>query len=148
MGYLESINQDIYFGRRDIRSVENNIDFNYFFDSKKWISLRLRNYWSRAKYDHTLFRLNENGKRTKTDFLLLDFDPDTNFNIWNLDINFEWWFAPVSNLVLLYRNQLFKSDNATKLDYLGSLNNLFNHTAQHQFSLRINYVIDFNGIRK
>ena len=148
VGYLESINQDIYFGRRDIRSVENNIDFNYFFDSKKWISLRLRNYWSRAKYDHTLFRLNENGKRTKTDFLLLDFDPDTNFNIWNLDINFEWWFAPGSNLVLLYRNQLFKSDNATKLDYLGSLNNLFNHTAQHQFSLRINYVIDFNGIRK
>jgi len=148
VGYLESINQDIYFGRRDIRSVENNIDLNYFFDSKKWINLKLRNYWSRAKYDHTLFRLNENGKRTETDFSLLDFDPDTNFNIWNLDINFEWWFAPGSNLVLLYRNQLFKSDNATKLDYLGSLNNLFDHTAQHQFSLRINYLIDFNRIRK
>jgi hypothetical protein len=144
VGYLESINQDIYFGRRDIRSVENNIDLNYFFDSKKWINLKLRNYWSRAKYDRTLFRLNENGKRTETDFSLLDFDPDTNFNIWNLDINFEWWFAPGSNLVLLYRNQLFKNDSVTKLDYLGSLNNLFEHTAQHQFSLRINYLIDFN----
>jgi hypothetical protein len=148
VGYLESVNQNIYFGRRDIRSVENNIDLSYFFDSKKWINLRLRNYWSRAKYDHTLFRLNENGKRSETDFSVLDFDPDANFNIWNLDVNFEWWFAPGSNLVLLYRNQLFKSDNATKLDYFGSLNNLFDFTAQHQFSIRVNYLIDFNRIRK
>lgn len=148
VGYLKTLNQDIYFGRRDIRSVENNINLSYFFDSKKWINLRLRNYWSRAKYDQTLFRLNDNGKRTETDFSLIDFDPDTNFNIWNLDINFEWWFAPGSNLVLLYRNQLFKSDSATKLDYLGSLNNLFDHTVQHQFSLRINYLIDFNLIKR
>ena len=148
VGYLESMNQDIYFGIRDIQSIENNIDLNYFFDSKKWVNLKLRNYWSRAKYNRTLFLLNENGKRTVTDFSILDFDPDTNFNIWNLDINFEWWFAPGSNLVLLYRNQLFKRDSATKLDYLGSLNNLFDHTAQHQFSLRINYLIDFNLINR
>ena len=148
VGYLESINQDIYFGRRDIRSVENNIKLSYFFDSKKWINLRLRNYWSRAKYDQNLFRLKEDGNRTETDFSLLDFDPDTNFNIWNFDINFEWWFAPGSNLVLLYRNQLFKIDSASKLDYLESLNNLFDHTAQHQFSLRINYLIDFNLLKR
>ena len=148
VGYLKSINQDIYFGRRDIRSVENNIKLSYFFDSKKWINLRLRNYWSRAKYDQTLFRLKEDGNRAETDFSLLGFDPDTNFNIWNFDINFEWWFAPGSNLVLLYRNQLFKIDSASKLDYLESLNNLFDHTAQHQFSLRINYLIDFNLIKR
>ena len=148
VGYLESMNQNIYFGIRDIQSIENNIDLNYFFDSKKWVNLKLRNYWSRAKYDRNLFLLNENGKRTVTDFSVLEFDPDTNFNIWNLDINFEWWFAPGSNLVLLYRNQLFKRDSATKLDYLGSLNNLFDHTAQHQFSLRINYLIDFNLIKR
>ena len=148
VGYLKTINQDIYFGRRDIRSVENNINLSYFFDSKKWINLRLRNYWSRAKYDHTLFRLKEDGKRTETDFSILDFDPDTNFNIWNLDINFEWWFAPGSNMVLLYRNQLFSRNNANELDYFRSLGNLFDQTTQHQFSLRINYLIDFNRIRK
>ena len=148
VGYLKTINQDIFFGRRDIRSVENNINLSYFFDSKKWINLRLRNYWSRAKYDQTLFRLEEDGRRTATDFSILDFDPDTNFNIWNLDINFEWWFASGSNLVLLYRNQLFNRDTATELDYSGSLDNLFDQTTQHQFSLRINYLIDFNRMRR
>ena len=102
MGYLDSINQDIYFGRRDIRSVENNVDVNYFLDSMKWINLKLRNYWSRAKYDHILFQLKENGKRTETDFSLLDFDPDTNFNIWNLDISFEWWFFPLEVIWCYY----------------------------------------------
>ena len=144
IGYLETINEDIYFGRRNIKSLENNIDFSYFFDSKKWVNLKLRNYWSRAKYDNSLFLLNVNGKRTQVDYSLLEFNPNTNFNIWNLDISFEWWFAPGSNMILLYRNQLFNNDNSVGLDYLQSLNNLFDFNAQHQLSLRINYLIDFN----
>ena len=144
IGYLDTLNENIYFGRRNIKSVENNIDFSYFFDSKKWVNLKLRNYWSRAKYDNSLFLLSENGKRTQVDYSLLDFNPNTNFNIWNLDISFEWWFAPGSNMILLYRNQLFNSDNSVGLDYLQSLNNLFDFNAQHQLSLRINYLINLN----
>jgi len=147
LGYLNSSNNDIYFGRRNVRSIENNIEMKYFFDSKKWINLKLRNYWSRAKYDQILFELTQNGNRTQTDFSLLDFEPDKNFNIWNLDINFEWWFAPGSNMVFLYRNQLFTNDNATDLDYYASLSNLFGQPTQHQFSIRINYLIDYNRIR-
>ena len=144
IGYLDTINENIYFGRRNIKSLENNIDFSYFFDSKKWVNLKLRNYWSRAKYDNSLFLLDLNGKRTQVDYSLLEFNPNTNFNIWNLDISFEWWFAPGSNMILLYRNQLFNNDNLVGLDYLQSLNNLFDFNAQHQLSLRINYLINLN----
>ena len=91
-----------------------------------------------------MFLLNENGKRTQVDYSLLEFNPNTNFNIWNVDISFEWWFAPGSNMILLYRNQLFNNDNSVGLDYLQSLNNLFDFNAQHQVSLRINYLINFN----
>ena len=80
-------------------------------------------------------------------FLFVNLTVAQDFNIWNLDINFEWWFAPGSNLVLLYRNQLFNRDTATELDYSESLDNLFDQSTQHQFSLRINYQIDFNRIR-
>ena len=142
--YKRQLNENIYFGRRNIKSVENNIDFSYFFDSKKWVNLKLRNYWSRAKYDNSLFLLDLNGKRTQVDYSLLEFNPNTNFNIWNVDISFEWWFAPGSNMILLYRNQLFNNDNSVGLDYLQSLNNLFDFNAQHQLSLRINYLINLN----
>jgi hypothetical protein len=91
-----------------------------------------------------LFLLDLNGKRTQVDYSLLEFNPNTNFNIWNVDISFEWWFAPGSNMILLYRNQLFNNDNSVGLDYLQSLNNLFDFNAQHQLSLRINYLINLN----
>ena len=91
-----------------------------------------------------MFLLNENGKRTQVDYSLLEFNTNTNFNIWNVDISFEWWFAPGSNMILLYRNQLFNNDNSVGLDYLQSLNNLFDFNAQHQLSLRINYLINLN----
>jgi hypothetical protein len=91
-----------------------------------------------------LFLLDLNGKRTQVDYSLLEFNPNTNFNIWNVDISFEWWFAPGSNMILLYRNQLFNNDNSVGLDYLQSLNNLFDFNAQHHLSLRINYLINLN----
>ena len=81
-------------------------------------------------------------------FLFVNLTVAQDFNIWNLDINFEWWFAPGSNLVLLYRNQLFNRDTATELDYSERLDNLFDQSTQHQFSLRINYLIDFNRMRR
>jgi hypothetical protein len=119
-----------------------------FIDSKKWINFRLRNFWSNADYDQVLFSLLDNGRRAVADYAILEDDPNTNFNIWNLDVNFEWWFAPGSNMVLQYRNQLFDLNNASALDYYASLNNLFKTPIEHQLSLRINYLIDYNRMRK
>ncbi len=148
IGYLMSDEDEIYLGRRTMRSIENTLNLVYFIDSRKWLSLRFRNFWSKADYDQVLFSLLDNGKRAVADYSILENDPNTNFNIWNLDINFEWWFAPGSNMVLQYRNQLFNLDNASKLDYHTSLNNLFSTPIEHQISLRINYLIDYNSIRR
>ena len=148
IGFLKSDADEIYFGRRDIKSVENTISMLCFIDSKKWINFRLRNFWSNADYDQVLFSLLDNGRRAVADYAILEDDPNTNFNIWNLDVNFEWWFAPGSNMVLQYRNQLFDLNNASALDYYASLNNLFETPIEHQLSLRINYLIDYNRMRK
>jgi hypothetical protein len=148
IGFLKSDADEIYFGRRDIKSVENTISMLCFIDSKKWINFRLRNFWSNADYDQVLFSLLDNGRRAVADYAILEDDPNTNFNIWNLDVNFEWWFAPGSNMVLQYRNQLFDLNNASALDYYMSLKNLFETPIEHQLSLRINYLIDYNRMRK
>lgn len=148
IGFLESHADEIYFGRRDIKSIENTISMLCFIDSKKWINVRLRNFWSNADYDQVLFSLLDNGRRAVADYAILEDDPNTNFNIWNLDVNFEWWFAPGSNMVLQYRNQLFELNNASALDYYASLSNLFETPIEHQLSLRINYLIDYNRLRK
>ena len=140
--------ENIYFGIRDQKSIENSIDIDYRIDTKKSINLNFRNFWSIADYDEVLFKLRDDGYREISDYNLIESNPNTNFNIWNLDVKFEWWFAPGSNLIFLYRNQIFNRDNQSGLDYYKSLNNLFEIPMEHQFSLRINYLIDVNRFNK
>ena len=90
-----------------VKSFENSIEFDFSIDNSKFISLRLRNFWSSANYDKVLFNLLYNGNREIIDYSLLDSDPNTNFNLWNLDLKFEWWFYPGSTISINYKNQIF-----------------------------------------
>ena len=148
VGYLQSSNNNIYFGLRNQKSIENSIDIDYRIDTNKSLSLNLRSFWSSADYREILYSLKENGYREIADFNLLESDPNTNFNIWNLDVKFKWWFSPGSNLVFLYRNQIYNRDNQSGLDYYKSLKNLFEIPVEHQVSLRINYLMDVNRFKK
>ena len=148
IGFLQKKDGEIHFGRRDINSVENSLDLNFNIDNYKYLSLRFRNFWSTANYDNVLFSLKNDGMRELTDHSKLDFDPNTNFNLWNLDLNFDWWFSPGSTITLQYKNQIFNRDNESGLKYYKSLKNLFEFPVEHQLSLRINYLIDFNKLRR
>ncbi len=148
IGYVEKIDENIFFGRRLVKSVENNINFQYNFDADKSIKLKFRNFWSSANYDPILFLLQSDGTRQLTSFDLLDENPNTQFNIWNLDLGFDWWFAPGSKITLLYRNQIFSDRHQVDLDYFRSVQDLFSENINHQFSLRINYYLDYNILKK
>jgi hypothetical protein len=148
VGFLMKRDDLIYFGLRNIESIENNLRMEYNFNRDVSLSLRFRNFWSSADYYEKLFELLDNGTRKEADYSILNKNPNTNFNIWNLDLNFEWWFAPGSNIVLLYRNQIFNRNNQSALNYYNSLKNLFEIPLEHQFSLRLNYLIDYNKFRR
>ncbi len=110
----------------------------------------MRNYWSTATYFEELFTLEQDGSQnieTGHTLTSLDIDPNRNFNIWNLDISYQWQFAPGSQLVALYRNQLF-NNTAQSLDTFGeSLKDLFNQDIQHTFSIKMIYYLDYNSIK-
>ena len=148
VGFLMKRNGLIYFGLRNIKSIENNLRMEYNFNRDSSLSLRFRNFWSTADYYEKLFELLDDGTRKEVNYSILNRNPNTNFNIWNLDLNFEWWFAPGSNMVLLYRNQIFNRDDQSGINYYNSLKNLFETPTEHQLSLRLNYLIDYNKIKK
>ena len=148
IGYLQTTDNNIFFGIRNQKSIENSLDIDYRIDPNKSLSFDLRSFWSSADYKEVLYSLNESGYREIADFNLLESNPNTNFNIWNLDVKFQWWFNPGSNLIFLYRNQIFNRDNQSGLDYYKSLKNLFEIPIEHQISLRINYLIDANRFKK
>ncbi len=147
-GYVSDNGTDIYFGQRKILNLENSLAASYNFDPYKAIDLRFRNFWGIADYSNNLFYiLNEDGSLTETDYNTTENDPNTNFNIWNIDLSFRWRFAPGSEATLLYRNQIFNEDELSTIDYGESLENLFNQPAQHVVSLRITYFLDYNNVK-
>ncbi len=147
-GYVYDNEVDIYFGQRNIRNLENSLQASYNFDPYKAIDLRFRNFWGTADYkDQLFFLLNEDGSLTQTDYDTTENDPNTNFNIWNIDLSFRWRFAPGSEATLLYRNQIFNQDNYSYINYGESLDSLFEQPAQHTVSLRITYFLDYNNIK-
>ncbi len=149
-GWVDNTDTEVFLGLRDVTSFENTISASYNFDPYKAIDLRLRNFWSTADHSSNVYYiLNTDGSRTQIDDydITEQRDPNTNFNIWNMDLSFRWRFAPGSEATLLYRNQIFNSDEQSTLNYTESLSNLFDQPIEHTVSLRVTYFIDYNNVK-
>ena len=148
IGYVFDENDNLYFGNRKVKFTENNISLNYNFNSYKSLNLKFRQFWSSALYKDDFFLLKSDGNRVVSDKNISDYDPNTNFNLWNLDLSYDWEFAPGSKITFLYRNNIFNEDNLSGISYYNSTKELFEKPINHQLSLRINYFIDFNLLKK
>lgn len=150
-GYANSIGNSVIFGQRDRRTIVNSLSGSYGFNPFHTLGLTFRNYWSAVDYEDNIYILQDDGSLAKQDASFEDVglpDPNINFSTWNLDLSYSWQFAPGSFLTALYRNQLFSYDSESDVGYTESLNTLFKQPIQNTFSLRIQYFIDYNNIKK
>lgn len=157
-GYVNTFtNDDILFGQRDQRTITNSFSGNYNFNTLHGLTLALRNYWTTVNYEDQLYtlgndgRLSDNNAYSVEQTLINDPDynnPNINYNIWNFDLKYSWQFAPGSQLVALYRNQLFNYTSTSEQGYTDSLDNLFKEPLKQRFSLKIVYFLDYINIRK
>ena len=147
--YVTQLGNEVIFGVRDQKKVENAINASYNFNTKQGLNLSFRHFWSTARFaDGEFSTLEDQGELVSYDYVINDEnDPDANFNIWNLDLSYRWQFAPGSEAVLLYRNAIFNEDKLSYLDFSDSLDNLFARPARNNISLRIVYFIDYNNLK-
>ncbi|MFC0605755.1 DUF5916 domain-containing protein [Winogradskyella pulchriflava] len=149
-GYATRIDDQPIFGERNRKGLTNSISANYTFNPFNTVSLTFRHYWDTVTYDNELFTLLDNGRLTTASGYTVDTidnSPNINFSTWNIDLSYSWQFAPGSFLTALYRNQLFNSNTMSMDNYSESLNTLFDQPMQHTLSVRLQYFIDFNGIK-
>jgi len=152
-GYANNSNDlpdEIIFGERDILTIENSLSGSYTFNPFHTVSIAFRNFWSTVTYDDNPYFLQDDGKLIEQESTFEDLglgNSNVNFNTWNLDLNYTWQVAPGSFLTALYRNQLFNSGTNSQDDYFKSLGNLFDQDINHIFSIRLQYFIDYNGIK-
>lgn len=133
---------------RDTVTIENTVSGTYNFDNRKSLSLSFRNFWSSALFSKNYQELLLDGTVQPTSISSSEIsNPDTDFNIWNLDLSFQWRFAPGSFATALYRNSINNRTDIGNTEFYDSLDNLFNQPVRHNFSLRISYFFDANRAR-
>jgi hypothetical protein len=139
-------NEDtIYFTKRDVKTIENILSFNYAVTNKAGISFRLRHYWSGADC-RTFFRLQEDGS------LLPDNNyqqnHNVNYNVFNIDMAFRWVFAPGSELSLAWKNAIYDENDVITPNYFENIDNTFHADKTNSISLKILYYLDYNRLRR
>jgi len=147
LGYAGNQGNDVIIGIRDVKINQAVFEMIYNIDSYKKIGLEFRNYWSTVNYKR-FYELQDNGIGEILNQFPYENNPNTNFNIWNLDLSYNWRFAPGSSATFLYRNQIYNNDDLSLISYSDSLDSLFSKDIGHQFSIRINYFVDYNKFKR
>lgn len=147
VGQDDNINA-IYMGRRKINTHTLSLNGKYSINHNMTFNLITRYYWSYALYNAYYSLLDNGGLLNVTDSVALH--ADRNFNTWNCDLNFSWWFAPGSQMNILYRNKAFlqqyQSIDESVKGNLGRI--LSSQNLDHIFSISIRYFIDYNSLKK
>ncbi len=142
-GYARKENEDILFGRRHLHQITNSIDLRYVFDNTKILTLTARHLWSGVDYQQ-MYLLQESGELEAGNYQMQD---NLNFNTITMDLKFSWWYAPGSELVLLYRYVVAENSNNFVNGYLPNIENSFAAPAQNNISLRLTYFLDYNHVK-
>jgi Domain of unknown function (DUF5916)/Carbohydrate family 9 binding domain-like len=138
----ENTPKDIIIGNRDIVTFSNNLTGKYSISSQMNFNLALIHYWSYSENKNFLL-LEQSGDLT--DYLALVPNQNKDFSNWNVDLSYSWWFAPGSQLSVLYRNSASNFSEEINKDYKDNFTNLLrNDVLSHTFSISLKYFIDYN----
>jgi hypothetical protein len=144
VGWVDTNGTNIILAKRDRDTYTNTFTGKYSISSNMNFNLSLRHYWSLAE-NNSFHNLQDNG--TLAENLEYNTNKNSNFSSWNLDLSYSWWFAPGSQVSVLYRNNAAVFDRTINKNYTDNFNNLFEDNLNHVLSVSIRYYLDYNQIK-
>lgn len=145
------IGDDIIFGKRDQVTWENILSVNYIFTNRMGVTFRARHYWATLNYN-SFHVLDEGGYLTQSDYLGVDSLGtslhNNSFDAFTIDMVYRWVFAPGSELSVVWKNSIFKSQTALEEEYFRNLNNTLESNQTNSFSIKILYYIDYLSLKR
>jgi hypothetical protein len=136
-------NDSIFFGLRNVRAISSTLNSSYIFTEKMSLTLRARHYTSSALY-HKYFALNTDGTLSEAAF---DQNKDVNFNTFNVDMVFSWWFAPGSEVSLVWKNAIATDGMEYTPNYLSNVNQTLQSPQNNSISIKVLYFLDVLSLK-
>lgn len=140
-GWVAFQDEDIVFTRRDRTTVTNSLSGKYAINNKMTINLTARHYWTYGENLQFLTLQDDGTLAANTTF---DENRDFTYNAWNFDLSYTWWFAPGSQISVLYRNNAATDQEYVSTNYGRNFENLFHDNLASVFSISLRYYIDYN----
>lgn len=152
-GYIDSYDDDgnentpetIVFANRNVITYANTLGGKYAINSAMTINLAVRQYWSSAE-NKDILELEPDG--TLAPYPQYTENKNSSFYSWNTDLSYSWWFAPGSQLSVLYRNNASNFERIIDKNFKHNVTDLLNNDAlKHIFSVSVKYFIDYNAVK-
>lgn len=143
-GLVDFDDNGAVFAERNREIAVNDLTGKYALNNRMTINLTARYYWSYSE-NHKFLTLKSNGYLTPNN--TYSYNKNRNFNSWNFDLAYSWWFAPGSELSVLYRNYTQIGSNKVEKSLETNLKNVFNSDMTNIFSVSLRYFIDYNRIK-
>ncbi len=143
VGYVNDMEEDIIFGRRDVLTWNNNIGIQYTFTPTMGLDFRLRHYWANVRYD-SFHTLQEDGYLGSTSY---SDNHDTDFDAFNIDLIYRWRFAPGSDIFLIWKNAIFDSETSESA-YFKHVSSILDSPQTNSISLKVVYFLDYLYLNK
>ncbi len=145
-GFAYTENNNIFFVNRSRTTIENSISGKYSFNNKMSLNLSVRHYHSFTK-NHNFLKLENDTSYSPSEF---KGGYERNFNTWNFDLSYTWWFAPGSQVSVLYRNNnIIEQSEGFHTKYIKNLSNTLRlNELNNIFSISLRYYLDYNDIKQ
>lgn len=141
----ETLNDDtIILGMRTIDEVANSLQVQYTFNNRMSLSLVARHNWSKVYYKD-FFLLDRNGRLVDYDYKPSEYNNnhDLNANYFNLDMVYSWWFAPGSELAIVWKDAFREEVHTLQPRYFENVNHTFSSPQSNMLSVKVLYYIDY-----
>ncbi len=141
----------ITIGTRDRWIVNNSISADYTFTNRMGMVLKLNHYWQEVKYDG-FTALQENGDQLSTNYKGLDAlgqaIHNTSFNAFTVDLSFRWVMYPGSELLFLWKYNIYAQKNSLDYNYFRTFEDLFDQPQLNSFSIKALFFLDAGRLKR
>ena len=133
-------------GRRNVATVSNIVSAAYTFTNRMAFTLRVRHYTSTVQYAD-FSKLDRGGAEQLVDYRR---NRDNTYNAFNVDAVYSWWFAPGSQISVVWKNASTNellAEQATP-QYFDNFNSTINTPHNNSVSVKVLYFLDYLALRK
>jgi hypothetical protein len=135
----------ILLGRRRVTTVVNTVTMSYTFTNRMSFNIRTRHYTSHVHYrDFSI--LHPEGQETPAAYTR---NRDKAYNAFNVDAVFSWWFAPGSQVNVVWKNAAATEDDADRATplYFDNLSGTLVTPHSNSLSVKVLYYLDYLAVK-